>query len=319
MNTLLLLGVLCAQLWWAAVAYKHSQRIALTQRNVAFAPRPKLFPIAPLPSSTYLSFIRSNVDVQPHKSTRLYVFDRLIRLIMSNINGWLKQLEDPEKIIEQAVTDMQNDLVRVRQSYAEVTATQKRFEKQRDSLRTETDVWYRRAQTALQKGDEALAREALHRKNTQKELIDSLSKQIAVQEDASDKLHSSMVTLEAKIIEAKRQKEGLIARARTAKTSLQVHEMLNSLTTTSSSMEAFTRMKDKVDSLETQAEITGEMSGVAVTSLEDKFKAYDEDSIIDAELVQMRNQLPGQQKAAIYQLPADLDAEYEALKRELRK
>lgn len=253
------------------------------------------------------------------------MLDRLVRLVASNVNGLLKKMEDPEKIIEQAVTDMQNDLVKIRQSYAEVSATQKRFERQREAAESETDLWYRRAQTAMQKGDEALAKEALTRRKTQKEMVDSLSKQIVVQAQASEKLYNSMLTLEEKIVEAKRQKEALIARARTAKTSLQVNEMLNSLTTTSSSMEAFNRMKDKVDSLETQAEIAGEMAGIPNRSLEDKFKGFDGDDDMESELAQLRKQLPGKQSVSSsmsspqkFDLPSDLDLEYEKLKREIR-
>lgn len=278
------------QLWVAAMAWLQSQRIAPSSRKISWMQHSKLSPTIPFQSSTYLNFHRYNVDVQSQKSTRLYFIDRLVRLIMSNVNGWLKEWEDPEKIIEQAVTNMQSDLVRIRQSFAVVTTTQSCFEKQRESLRADTDAWY---QTALQKGDEVLAREALHRRKSQKELIDTLSKQITTQADASGKLHSLMRALETKILEAKRQKEALVARARTAKTSLQVHDMLNSLTATASSMGVFARMKDKVDSLETRADITGEMGRIASKSLEDIYKAYDEDSSMDAELVQMRSQLPG--------------------------
>lgn len=141
---------------------------------------------------------------------------------------------------------MQNDLVRVRQSYAEVAATQKRMEKQRQNALGEVDLWYKRAQAALAANDESLAREALARRQTQQEIASNLEKQLSVQNGALDKLYQSMQALEAKIIEAKRQKEALIARARTAKTSLEVNNMLNELTTTSSSFEAFNRMQDKV-------------------------------------------------------------------------
>jgi phage shock protein A len=257
------------------------------------------------------------------RSTSLYVFDRLIRLVSSNVNGLIKKLEDPEKVIEQAVEDMQNDLIKVRQSYAEVSATQKRMERQRETALATSEDWYRRAQLALQKGDEELAREALARRQTQKEIADGLTKQINIQTQAIDKLYSSMMALEAKIVEAKRQKEALIARARTAKTSLQVNDMLSTLTT-SSSMEAFTRMQDKVDALETQAEIAGEMAGTTTTSMEERFVVLEGSSAVDRELEELRKSLPGS-KAVAGELPrsisainVELDQEYERLKRDMR-
>lgn len=254
----------------------------------------------------------------PASSTRLYFIGRFMRVVAANINSLLKRLEDPEKIIEQAVADMQTDLTRVRQSFAEVTATLKRFERQRDEAASEAESWQRRAQTAMQKGDEGLAREALSSRNAQRGLVASLEQQIAVQRQASAKLFNSMGALEAKIAEAKRQKESLIARARTAKTALQVNDMLSALTTTSSSVEAFARMKDKVDSLETQADVAGELAGVADVSLEERFKALDADDALDAELQQMRRELATPAPVAPFALPADLDAEYEQLKRKLR-
>ena len=61
------------------------------------------------------------------------MFDRFARVVSSNINNVIKSLEDPEKILEQAVNDMQNDLIKIRQSYAEVSATQKRMTNQKDN------------------------------------------------------------------------------------------------------------------------------------------------------------------------------------------
>ena len=173
---------------------------------------------------------------------------------------------------------MQNDLIKIRQSYAEISATTKRMEKQRDVAASAAEEWYRRAQLALEKGDEELAREALSRRQIQKDLDESLTGQINMQSSASDKLYTSMSSLEGKITEAKREKEMLIAKARTAKTSLQVNDMLNTVGSGTSAMDAFERMKTKVDSLESQAEVAGELaassSGTTV-KLEDRFKALE--------------------------------------------
>ena len=98
---------------------------------------------------------------------KMNIADRFFRVIKSNVNGLLSGLEDPEKIIDQAVTDMQNDLQKIRQSYADISAAQKRMQKQKEQASTLSDDWYKRAQLALSKGDEELAREALSRRQIQ--------------------------------------------------------------------------------------------------------------------------------------------------------
>lgn len=187
------------------------------------------------------------------------MFNRFVKVVSSNINNVISNLEDPEKILDQAVTDMQKDLVKVRQSYAEISATQKRSLKQRETANSLAADWYKRAQLALEKGDEALAREALSRRQLQTEISESLSKNIKLQEDAIEKLYSSMMALQEKIEDAKREKDMMIARAKTAKTAVQVNDMLNTVTG-STSMDAFERMKAKVESLEAQAEVAGELA-----------------------------------------------------------
>lgn len=279
---------------------------------------------------------RMNVLTHSRRVSRstvsMNMFERFSRVVSSNVNSVLKGLEDPEKVIEQAVLDMQNDLIKIRQSYAEISATTKRMEKQRDVAASAAEEWYRRAQLALEKGDEELAREALSRRQIQKDLDESLTGQINMQSSASDKLYTSMSSLEGKITEAKREKEMLIAKARTAKTSLQVNDMLNTVGSGTSAMDAFERMKTKVDSLESQAEVAGELaassSGTTV-KLEDRFKALEGNTKVDDELAAMRRSLPGIAKTPekMAELPApsasaepksELDMEYERLKKELR-
>ncbi len=277
------------------------------------------------------SFVARNYGINRSRSTTLQMnmFDRFLRVVKSNVNNVLSNLEDPEKVLEQAVNDMQKDLVKIRQSYAEVTATQKRMAKQKEQAEMLSNDWYKRAQLALSKGDEELAKEALSRRQSQVEIITTLNTQMTTQNVAIDKLYSSMTELEEKIVEAKRQKDLFIARARTAKTSVQVNDMLTGLTSgNSNSMEAFERMKNKVENLEAQAEVAGELAASTsgtTRSLEDKFKLLEGNSEIDLQLEELKKQLPGT-KDVIGELPAttqintdEIDKEYERLKKELGK
>lgn len=266
------------------------------------------------------------------------MFDRFVRVVSSNVNNVIKGLEDPEKILDQAVNDMQSDLIKIRQSYAEISATQKRMQNQKDNADKLAADWYRRAQMALQANDEVLAREALSRRQAQMEIGENLQKQISIQSSAVEKLYSSMMTLDTKIMEAKRQKDAFIARARTAKTTVQVNDMLSSILGSgslgSNSMEAFERMKTKVEALESQAEVSGELASTSSGSslnLEDRFRQLEGNTTVDDELALLRKQLPAGEKDVTGQLPSqrasftvpenksELDAEYERLKRELGK
>ena len=136
-----------------------------------------------------------------------------------------------------------------------------------------------------------------------------------------------MMELDNKIGDAKRQKDEFVARARTAKASQQVNDMLSSVTG-STSMDVFDKMKEKVESMEAEAEVAGELAasttGTTSKSMEDRFKALEAGSSVDDELEKLRKQLPGSlvEADAPKELPAsspELDAEYERLKKELGK
>lgn len=223
------------------------------------------------------------------RGTKLFLFDRFFRVVASNVNSLLKKMEDPEKLIEQAVLDMQNDLVRIRQSYAEISATQKRMENQKKQALAGAEEWFSRAKFAVDKGEDELAKEALQMKNQQLEIAENLQKQLDTQKDVLEKLFSSIQRLEMKISEAKRQKDSFIARAKTAKTSIEVNDMLSSISG-KSSMESFERMKEKVETLEVQAEVTAQISSSTEnSSLEAKFRKLEGNLEVDRELEALKS------------------------------
>lgn len=238
---------------------------------------------------------------------------RFLRVARANLNSILTRWEDPEKVLDQTVEEMNRDLVKVRQSYAEVTATQKRMEKQREQAAALAQEWYGRAQLALEKGDEELAREALTRRQQQTETAESLEQQLRSQEDAVQQLYDAMGQLEARITEAKSTKEQLVARARTAKTTTKVNDMLSNVGDGKSSMAAFDRMAEKVDALEAEAEVTGQLAGTAETSVEQKFKALEGAGKVDDELAKLKGAIGGAETKA---LPSAIDDELEKLKKQ---
>merc|ERR1719502_979200 len=114
--------------------------------------------------------------------------------------------------MNQAVEDMQRDLIKVRQAYAEVSASSKRMQEQCRLAEGEAAKWYSRAQLAIEKGEDELAREALTRRKQQLEMADSLKEQIEGQQGSLTALYESMKELEAKMAEAKAKKDQIIAR-----------------------------------------------------------------------------------------------------------
>ncbi len=235
--------------------------------------------------------------------------DRIWRAIRANINHLVSQVEDPEKILEQTVLDMQEDLIHLRQAVAQAIATQKRTERQCSQAKSMSEEWYRRAQLALQKGDEPLAREALTRRKSYQETAEAMEAQLTQQRAIVTTLKQNMMKLESKISEAKTKKDLYIARARSAKASQQLNEMLSNVGT-GSAMSAFERMEEKVLQLEAQSAAIAELG---TDDLEKRFESLGEADDIDAELTAMKNHLTGNSA----QLP-EADPDLEKLRSQIR-
>lgn len=218
------------------------------------------------------------------------LFDRLWRVIRANINSLVGAAEDPEKILEQAVMDMQEDLVQLRQAVAGAIAAQKRTDRQCSQAESTAAEWYQRAQLALQKGEENLAREALTRKKSYQETATAMKASLGQQNAVVTKLKDNMRALESKISEAKSKKDMYIARARSAKASERLQEMMGNLNT-GSALSAFERMEEKVMQLESRSEAIAELG---TNDLEKKFLSLEGAEDVDSELAAMKAQmLPG--------------------------
>jgi phage shock protein A len=215
------------------------------------------------------------------------LLDRIGRLIRANINSLVGQAEDPEKILEQTVIDMQEDLIKLRQSVAQAIATQKRTERQASQAMSTAQEWYQRAQLALQKGDDTLAREALTRRKSYQETADALQTQLTQQNAIVTQMKQNMVVLERKLSEAKTKKDMYIARARSAKASQQLNEMLGRVGN-NSAVAAFERMEEKVLQLEAQSEAIAELSN---DTIEKQFATLESGDGVDAELAALKAQM----------------------------
>lgn len=212
------------------------------------------------------------------------LLDRFSRLVRGNVSSWVSGNEDPEKVLQQAVTDMQNDLVSLRQAVAQAIATQKRTERQAQQAERIAQEWYNRAQLALQKGDETTAREALNHRQTYAQSAQMLTAQIGQQRDIVQTLKANMITLERKIADARTRKDMYIARARAAQSSTRINEMIGNVGT-ASAMTAFEKMESRVLDLEAQAEVASELG---IDPIERQFAQLEGQRTVDDQLAQMK-------------------------------
>ncbi|AFZ57055.1 PspA/IM30 family protein [Anabaena cylindrica FACHB-243] len=218
------------------------------------------------------------------------VMKRILRVIRSNLNDLVNGAEDPEKVMERAFLEMQENLVQLRQGVACAIATQKRTERQAIAAQSQVEEWYRRAQLALQQGNESLAREALTKRQAYQETSASLSLQMDQQQVVVGKLKQDMRTLELKIVEVKTKKDMYIARARSAQASYKLQEMLSGVSATTS-LSAWERMEEKVLQMEAQTEVIAQLSS---DDLETRFAKLKSSNNIDAELTAMKTQMLGE-------------------------
>jgi phage shock protein A len=181
--------------------------------------------------------------------------------------------------------------VRIRQAYAESAATKRRLERKKEQIESSAGDWHQRAKLALaQGGKDYLAKEALSRR--QLLLDEARSIQSQIESMSTEKLYEAMLALEGKIREASGKKEQLVARAKTAKNTVAVNDMLSGLTG-KTSMDAFIRMEEKVQAMEAAAEASAEFSLLGpfdgkTPSLEAEFLMLEQRSTIDDELLKLK-------------------------------
>jgi phage shock protein A len=186
------------------------------------------------------------------------VFARIAALIKSNLNDLIHRSEDPEKMLNQVVIDMNTQLGEAKQQVAASIADEKRLMKLSEQEKLNAAEWERRAMLAVRAGDDALAKEALRRKKEHDLLAASYEEQWQKQKAAVDQLKLALRALNSKIEEAKRKKNLLIARKKRAEAQQKIQETMSGLRN-ASAFETFDRMAHKVDRMEAEAEAAAEL------------------------------------------------------------
>jgi phage shock protein A len=212
------------------------------------------------------------------------IMDRVATVIKSNLNYLINKAEDPEKMLDQILIQMRQQLVEAKRQVAVAIADEKRLGAQLEAELEQVQEWERRATMAVQKGEDDLAREALRRKADHEQIAIGYKKQWDAQKASTENLKNALRALSQKIEEAGRKKNLLVARQKRAEAQKHIHEVMTGLTDTSA-FESFDRMSAKVEQIEAQAdaavEISQELSG---DTMEQRFRALESSTDVEQEL-----------------------------------
>jgi len=200
------------------------------------------------------------------------IFDRLRTVISSNINDLINKAENPEKMLNQVLMDMNEQMIESKKAVAMAIADEKKLEREVGENKAQSADWERKAVIAVKANRDDLAKEALLRKQEYEGYTLQLSTQWQAQKDSVEKLKDSLRQLQAKIDEASRKKNILVARAKRAEAQDKINKTMSSLSGNKSAFDTFERMSKKVDEIEARAEATKELDdATSGASLEKQF------------------------------------------------
>jgi phage shock protein A len=208
------------------------------------------------------------------------LLERVSTLIRANLNDLVDKAEDPEKMIKQVILDMQNQLIQVKTQVAIALADQHLLEKKLK----ETD-WIRRAELAVDKKQDDLAKAAIERSLSYRQLTENYNQQVADQKIEVENLKSALQKLEQKLSEAEAKADVLVAQHRRSRVLGKARDAQMAATNSANSG-TFDRMKRKVSHEEAVAQAKGEIAGE--DSLSDKLVALEKEDKINQLLVEMK-------------------------------
>ncbi|MDR1099695.1 MAG: PspA/IM30 family protein [Treponema sp.] len=221
------------------------------------------------------------------------IFSRIKTLVSSNVNDLISKAEKPEKMLNQLIIEMNEQLIESKKAVALAIADEKKLEREKDNQQAQAQEWERKAMLAVQAGKDDLAREALLRKQEYDKAAAEYQKQWEAQKIAVDKLKESLRELQNKIEEAQRKKNLLIARAKRAEAQQKIQNTISSVSGNRTAFDAFDRMAAKVDQMEAQADAARELEDFSANaSLEKKFKELESsDASADLMLLELKEKM----------------------------
>ena len=224
------------------------------------------------------------------------ILNRISTLIRANINDLISRSEDPEKILNQLILDMKEQLIQAKKQVAVAIADEKRLKKQLDNELEKSREWEKKAMMAVRAGRDELAREALSRKSDHDQLAEEFQGQWEAQKNAADQLRNSLRALNKKIEEAQRKKNLLIARQKRAEAQKTIQNTMSGLNDTSA-FDAFDRMEGKITQMEAEAEASAELaSDLAGDDLSAQFEELESGHGADEALAALKAKMGMEEK-----------------------
>lgn len=215
---------------------------------------------------------------------------RVKDITMANLNDLLNKAEDPEKMIDQYVRDMEEEVQQLRAIVADAIAQEKTYKKKFETYQEDVNKWQEKAEQAIVANRDDLAKKALERKNESLEQAKFYEDKYKEQQVKVDGYKRKLDDYEDKLESAKRKRDDLKSRAKAAKAEKKLNEAVAGIGQTSAS-EDFKRMEEKIINLESQAEASGEMAERS-RSLEDEFEELGKNSsTVDDELAALKKKL----------------------------
>lgn len=215
------------------------------------------------------------------------IITRITTLINANINAMIDAAEDPEKMVEEYLRQMRAELSEARAATAMAMADETKLRAHFEQNKTQTEDWQRKAQMAVQRGDDELAREALLRRNNAQKLADNYNSQWDAQHDQVQELRTALAKLEAKISEAEAKRDLIIAKTRRAATQEAITSTMNSIQGASAEG-GLTRMEAAADERLAKASAMAELSN---QDLDTRFSDLENQQQVDTDLADLKKQM----------------------------
>ena len=203
------------------------------------------------------------------------IFTKLSTVIKSNINDLISRAENPEKMLNQIILDMRDQLAKAKREVAAAIADERKLRASLDNEVKQMRQWEHRAMLAVKEGRDDLAKQALVRQQEHKGRASALDETWRAQAGETEKLKGSLRQLNDKIEEAKRKRNLLVAKQRRAQAQRRIHETMSGLSNTSA-FDAFNRMAEKIDEQERESLAHQEVNeALGPGTLEEDFKALE--------------------------------------------
>ncbi len=212
------------------------------------------------------------------------LLERVATLVRANLNDLVDKAEDPDKMIKQIVLDMQNQLLQVKTQVAIAMADEQLLQKKQKENDEAAVDWMRRAEMAVDRHQDDLARAAIERSVSYRELAESFTRQVADQQVQVENLKNALRTLEQKLVEAQSRADLLAARQRRSRAVTKAAEARLAAADDSKGV-AFDRMKTKVAHAEAVSSMTAQLAGEDV---EDRLTALERDDAIEQLLTEIK-------------------------------